>query len=458
MAAPKVAIIGAGPAGTRAALTLASEGLTPVVIDEAPSNGGQIYRRRAAALGAHDNPYGLEARKAAALHRDFDLARQTIDFRGETAVWDIKPGVIHAVTKGAPATIYWDRLIIATGAMDRVIPFRGWTLPGVFTLGGAQTALKGQRCTIGSRPVFFGSGPLLYLVAYQYAKAGVDVQAVLDTSSFAKKIRAGAALFAGGTAFLKGLYYIAALAARGIKLRSAISAFEVREQQTSIEAVWIDARGRTHSLPCDSVATGFNLVSQTQIADLCELPFAFNPLQRQWLPEADNAGRSSTPGIYIAGDGAAIGGADVAELTGERAALAVLGDLGRLHPQDRINDINRKLRRWSRFRAALDGKAFVFPDALARAVPDNVVVCRCEGIDAAAIRRAVRLLGADEINRAKAFSRLGMGRCQGRICGSAAAEIIADAAQCRIEDVSRIRGQAPVKPVALSILAGEAAQ
>lgn len=455
MDAPKVVIVGAGPAGTRSALTLASCGIIPTLIDEAPSNGGQIYRRRPGELRSDDNPYGFEARRAANLHRDFDLARQAIDFRGNTTVWDVKPGVIHAVTNGKPAKIHWDRLIIATGAMDRVIPFRGWTLPGVYTLGAAQTTLKGQRCAIGSRPVFFGTGPLLYLVAYQYAKAGINVQAVLDTSSFRNKVKATAGLLFGGKALLKGIYYLAALKARGVAIHSGISNFGVHGENALNEVFWTDARGNERSLACDAVATGFNLVSQTQIADLCELPFEFNSLQQQWLPTIDDAGRSAVANIYLAGDGAVIGGADVAELSGERAALALLEDAGLLSSRKRIKSINRKLRGWNRFRQALDGNAFPFPDPVARQIPDDVVVCRCEGIDAATIRNAVHILGADEINRTKAFSRLGMGRCQGRVCGSAAAQIIAEAAKCRLQDVSRIRSQAPIKPVPLSILAGE---
>jgi hydrogen cyanide synthase HcnB len=151
-----------------------------------------------------------------------------------------------------------------------------------------------------------------------------------------------------------------------------------------------------------------------------------------------------------------IGGADVAELTGERAALALLADLRQGTPQRRIGRINRKLRRSARFRWAIDGRLFPFPEAMARTLDDGVMVCRCEGITAGAIRDSVEILGADELNRAKAFSRVGMGRCQGRVCAAAAAELIADAARCPIERVGRLRGQAPVKPVPLALIAGDA--
>jgi hydrogen cyanide synthase HcnB len=87
---------------------------------------------------------------------------------------------------------------------------------------------------------------------------------------------------------------------------------------------------------------------------------------------------------------------------------------------------------------------------------DEVPSGLCAPITAGAIRDSVEILGADELNRAKAFSRVGMGRCQGRVCAAAAAELIADAARCPIERVGRLRGQAPVKPVPLALIAGDA--
>jgi hypothetical protein len=63
------------------------------------------------------------------------------------------------------------------------MPVKGWHQAGTYSLGGAQVALKSQGCAIGSRIVMMGSGPLLYLVAAQYVKAGAQVAAVLDTST-----------------------------------------------------------------------------------------------------------------------------------------------------------------------------------------------------------------------------------------------------------------------------------
>jgi bacterioferritin-associated ferredoxin len=212
---------------------------------------------------------------------------------------------------------------------------------------------------------------------------------------------------------------------------------------------WRDAQGRQRRSPCDSLAVGFGLRSETQLADLCGAPFVFAKSERQWLPQQDRDGRSGVEGLYLAGDGAGIGGAAAAELGGERAALALLHDLGYPGCAQRLEFLNRRLARGERFRRALE-QAFPFPADLARAAADDLMICRCEGVTAGDIRDAAQASGAREINRAKALTRLGMGRCQGRVCAPAAVEILADAAKAPVENVGRLRGQAPVKPVPLA--------
>ena len=194
----RIVIVGAGPAGVRAAEILVAAGLRPTVLDEAPASGGQIYRRQPAELRrAYGELYGFEASKAKRLHYAFERLRASVDYRPDCMVWNLERNHLHILHAGEGGTVPFDRLILATGAMDRVLPFDGWTLPGVFTLGGAQVVLKTQACAIGRRTVFLGSGPLLPYVAYQYAKAGAQVAAVLDTTPRAAKLRALPGLLAG---------------------------------------------------------------------------------------------------------------------------------------------------------------------------------------------------------------------------------------------------------------------
>ena len=452
----RVVIVGAGPAGVRAAETLVAAGLVPVVIDEAPRAGGQIYRQPPADAGfarSKRTLYGMEAGKADAVHSTMACLLPKIDYRHDTLVWGCGAARLDTLHGGRQRTVPYSHLLIATGATDRVLPFSGWTLPGVYTLGAAQIALKSQGCAIGRRVVFAGTGPLLYLVAYQYAKAGAQVEAVLDTNPFSRQLAATPRLLRQPSTFAKGLYYVGWLAARGIRIERGVTLVRATGDK-AVQAMTYRDSDQELTIPCDAVGFGYGLRSETQLADLAGCRFRFDPINRAWLPERDAAGRTSVPGVYLAGDGAGIAGADAAELAGRRAALAMLEDLGNpagnANVQAQATKLDRQLANIAEFRIGLE-QAFSPPADCASHWPDDMTVCRCEEIDAGALRRCIRAGEASEINRLKALTRVGMGRCQGRMCGAAAAELLSAETGKPIAEVGRLRGQAPIKPVPLSI-------
>src|SRR5438552_4938482 len=108
-------------------------------------------------------------------------------------------------------------------------------------------------------------------------------------------------------------------------------------------------------MPIQDMAIGFGygLSSETQLADLARIPFDYDPLQ-QFLPQRDTTGRTPVPGVYLAGDGGGIAGADAAELSGECAALALLEDRGLAVEKPRLAALERGLRRIADFRVALE--------------------------------------------------------------------------------------------------------
>jgi NADPH-dependent 2,4-dienoyl-CoA reductase/sulfur reductase-like enzyme len=445
--ADPVIVVGAGPAGIRAAERLVEAGLRPVLIEEGARDGGQIYRRQPANFTRPPQAlYGSAAAKATALHATAEALRPLLDWRPDTLVWAVREREVLVATAGQAARLPFCALILATGATDRICPVPGWTLPGVTSLGGAQIALKAQACAIGARPVFLGTGPLLYLVAWQYMQAGLRVQAVLDTSRFALRVAARRDLAARPGLLAQGIRYTADLMARGVRIVTGVTPSGIEGQDRVAALRWIHADGEDERTPCDAIGLGFGLRAETQLADLAGCDFAFDAAARQWLPVLDQDGRSSVPGILLAGDGALARGADAAELAGRLAACAVLADLGAAVPAAEPESLRRRLAPMTRFRRGLEA-AFPWPAPLAAGLPDDTIVCRCEAITAGEIRHAGTALEAPEVNRAKAFIRAGMGSCQGRICGLAAAEILAAARGVAVEAVGRLRAAAPVKPL-----------
>jgi NADPH-dependent 2,4-dienoyl-CoA reductase/sulfur reductase-like enzyme len=391
---------------------------------------------------------GSEAGKYHRLHSLFASLQDRIDYRPGTLVWGIHEKVLHTLCDGVAGTIPYDALILATGATDRVMPLPGWTLPGVFTLGGAQVILKDQGCLIGSRVVFLGSSPLLFLAALQYHKFGASIEAVVDTTPLAAKRAAMRDLAASPRTLARGIMYRAALHMAGIPIIDGATPLGI-DGKDQVEGIRIkDSRGRERFISCDAIAYGYGLKPETQLAELAGARFRFDPVFRLWLPEMDADGRAGTD-LYLAGDGAAVGGADAAEASGALAAHALLADMGRPQLEAESMRLRRQVERLRRFQKGL-ARAFAWPVAQAAALANETIACRCEAVTVGEIRAAVHApLGPREVNRVKAITRCGMGRCQGRFCGPALQEIVAGTCDAPIAEVGRLRMQAPVKPIPL---------
>lgn len=440
---PRVAIVGAGPAGIRAAETLAAAGLVPIVIDEAARAGGQIYRRPPEGFTRLPGTlYGSEAHKAVALHATFDDLALTgrLMHRPRSSVMAIADKHLQVLGPEGCDWLRYDRLILATGAMDRIAPVPGWESPGVYSLGAMQIALKAQGVAMGRHIVLAGSGPLLTLLATQLLKTGAGLVAVLDTATFRQQATGLPGLMARPGLALRGLGMRACL---GRLYRTGVTIERIEVDEGGPTALlWRDRAGRAHRTFCDAVGLGWHLRSETQLADLAGCRFDYSTTWHQWLPRADAAGRAGE-GVYLAGDGLRILGADGAEVSGRLAAASCLADL-ELPAPDITADL-RELDRITRFASGI-ARAFPWPARMVRDMADDTIVCRCECITAGALRESA-IYGGAEVNRTKSLGRVGMGRCQGRYCELSGAELVAARGGLSSSaEAGRLRGQAPVRP------------
>jgi thioredoxin reductase/bacterioferritin-associated ferredoxin len=455
-----VIILGAGPAGGAAALAAAESGLSVVVFDEQSAAGGQIWRAPVADLVL---PFEtIEKRDGDALRAA--LAQSPIDLRLGRRVWSVG-GSFRVDALGPDGNEYAEApaLIAATGAHERVVPFSGWTLPGVIGLAAATVLIKSHGAIPGSPVLVAGCGPLLAAVAASIIKAGGDVAAIVDLASRTDWLKAAPHLATRPSLLTQGLGWVLKIAGRGVPVyfNHAVrhAGGNRRVEQVVIGPVDRDGRplpGGDQAFAVNSLVVGHGLTPGAEIPKLFRADMVFDRLRGGYVPELDADGRTSVKGLYAIGDGAGIRGAAAAVETGTLAGLAVARDLGRLSSNDwqmRSRAPRVATEKLSAFSDAIAGLMALRPKQV-KAIADDVVVCRCEDVTRRDIKQAARD-GAQDINQLKHFTRCGMGPCQGRMCGEVAAELLADAMGVTRDQLGYWTGRPPLRPVSLSELLGQ---
>ncbi|MFC4532765.1 NAD(P)/FAD-dependent oxidoreductase [Sphaerisporangium dianthi] len=443
-----LAIVGAGPAGMAAAVAAAGAGLGVVLIDAGARLGGQYYRHA---------PEGFHARRPGALHHGFgrfqslaaELARRGVEVRLRHRVWAVEAGdgemVAHCLAGDRDErreSVTARRLLIATGAHDRPLPFPGWDLPGVFTAGGAQALLKGDLVVAGRDVVVAGTGPFLLPVAAGLAAAGARVAGVFEANG---RLGPAAALAAHPGKLAEAAGYGRRLARHRIPYfgRHAVIAAHGHDELTHVTVADLDrdwAPRRRRTIACDALAVGYGFVPQIELAT--QLGCATRADAEGTPVVAVDAGmRTSVPGVYAAGEPTGVGGAELAEVEGWIAGRAAAADLGRRVPP--VPGLPARRDRLSAFAAALQA-AYPVRDGWKGWLEDDTLICRCEEVTYARVRQAADL-GADDARSMRLLARPGMGWCQGRVCGYA---------------VARLAGEdpeAPRRPIAQPVRLGDLA-
>ena len=446
-----VVVVGAGPAGMAAASVTAAAGLATLLLDENAGPGGQVWRAIKTTPVMSRPILGEDYWKGQETLAAFEASDAT--YLPGATVWSLDRNLEIGISAGGTARmIKAHRVIIATGALERPFPVSGWTLPGVMTVGGAQTLLKASGLIPRGRVVLAGAGPLLWLYADQLLKAGGKIQAILDTTD--KIARAGAARhawqFARSPYLAKGLRLMTAVR-RSVRVIGGITELGV-EGSGAVETV-LYRRGhhQPERMPADTVLLHQGVVPNVNLAMAAGVEHRWDDGQLCFQPVLDADGATGIDGISIAGDGAGIAGAEAAVERGRLAGIAAARALGGSTAQ--LPDpaaARQTLEKYTSARAFLD--ALYKPAKAFRVPTGDTIVCRCEEVTAAQIIDTVRI-GPEGPNQMKSFLRCGMGPCQGRLCGLTVTELIAEARGVPPETVGTYRIRAPVKPISLAELA-----
>lgn len=451
-----VVVVGAGAAGMAGAVALAGLGLQVVLLDEQGSPGGQIYRGITLAPLSRRDLLGPDYAHGNVLAQA--LALSSVRYEKGAAVWQVtRDHQVSYLRDGRLHTLQAKAVLLATGAMERPFPIPGWTLPGVMSAGAAQILLKSAGLAPSEPVVLAGCGPLLYLLGWQYLRAGVPIKALVDTTRPEDYWRARRHLFAALRAWpylRKGLELMRSLRSAHIPHYTAAEQLAV-EGDEAATALTFTIAGKAQRIDSRCVLLHQGVVPNIQFSQSLRARHYWDADQLCFSPVVDAWGELDVPGIFAAGDGAGIGGAQAAALQGELAGLGIARRLGAIEPgqrDPRAATLRERLALNLRIRPFLD--ALYQPREENRIPADNVMVCRCEEVTAGDLRKFVAL-GCAGPNQAKSFGRCGMGPCQGRMCGLTVTEVIAKARGVTAEEVGYYRIRPPIKPITLGELAGD---
>ncbi|WNV88461.1 NAD(P)/FAD-dependent oxidoreductase [Umezawaea sp. Da 62-37] len=395
----RVVVVGGGPAGLAAADAAVRAGAEVVLVDSEPWLGGQYHR---------GTPQHADSR---------------VRHLASSTVWAFEGLRLHVRSGPAdsphrtPHVLDADAVVLATGAHDRVVPFPGWDLPGVYTAGAAQALAKGQGVAVGRRVVVSGTGPFLLPVAESLVRVGARVVEVLEANAFGAWARYPGAL--ANVSKLGELARYATVLGRHripVRGRAAVIAAHGDDRVTGVTVArlrpdWSVVDGTRRRIAVDAVCVGHGFTPRLELAVGfgCRLVGGFVAV--------DGTGATSVPGVYAAGEVTGIGGADLAAAEG-----AVAGAAAARAPEPPTRAL-RAVRRGRRFAEALAAAHPVREGRHGWLTPDTLV-CRCEEVTLHDLDAALDL-GAADVRTIKLASRAGLGLCQGRTCGLEIADLAA---------------------------------
>ncbi|TDW17556.1 FAD-dependent oxidoreductase [Kribbella kalugense] len=435
--ASEVVVVGAGPAGVAAALAAADAGAEVLLVDNGRSVGGQYNRQLPAEFAARRPERIQHEWRTFADQRDRLTSHPRITYLPETSIWAIEDLRLWAQQGPAdaagrqPFPIDAGAVVLATGAYDRVLPFPGWDLPGVYTAGAAQALAKGQRIAIGRRVLVAGTGPFLLPVAESLIGVGAHVVELLEANSLTT-VRKGWAtdpLVAPGK-LREAVGYGALLARHRVPLRhgsTVIAAHGMCHVEAvtvaRLDSAWRPIPGSERRVDADAVCVGFGFTANLELAVSARAAITTGPDGGPAVAVDANQ-QTTTPGIYAAGELTGIGGAALSTAEGTLAGLAAAHHALGTHSASLEDGVRAAVVRGRRFAGAL-GRAYPVRDGWKSWSDAETVVCRCEEVTRGEIEAAAGDRGLGDGRALKLSSRAGLGMCQGRVCSRNVAALLA---------------------------------
>ena len=447
----EIVVIGAGPAGLSAAIRAANAGADVVVLDERDEPGGQYFKPRSHGYrGRHksdrQHQRGSELRARAEASGAHIISGQSI--------WFARPDGDGFELRSFGSTggfrLRASAVILASGAYERPAMVPGWTMPGVMTIGAAQTLARRYGVVPGRKVMIAGHGPLGLQLASELVALGANVVALAERGRPQPSRAFLQALIAAPRLVMDGASYRFATLRAKVPVLSGWELAEISGKNRAQSAELREIKtGRTRHFEADIVAAGDGFAPQLELARLLGVPITADPATGHVRPTRDTDGRTPVAGVWIAGDAGGLGGAEIALCQGDLSAAGALEHIGRPCPTD-LSEPHKHLNRAYQFQSIL----WSLYRAPVRALPtDPTILCRCEEVTIATARAAIAD-GAHDPAVLKRKTRIGMGRCQGRYCLPQVLRLLNDAGHATATE-ALFAPQIPARPVPLGALAVE---
>ena len=460
---PELIVIGAGPGGIAAAVEAAKAGVTVTLLDENEKPGGRIYGQFNDGFRLnHPKFLGPDHEKGTMLLAEFDALDAKIEYRPNAMVFGLFENRILAFQqKSQGHRLTYNKLIVASGAYDRPVPFPGWTLPGVLTAGGAQTLVKMQKVLPGKHILFAGTGPLQLVVANQVLDSGGKIEAICEAGDISNRLELIKGFSRNWGLLTDGLHYVRGIRKAGVPLLRRHIILEARGGDQVQEAViaevdkdWRAVEKTRRVLKVDAICMGYGLVPSVELTRLAGCQHTYAPYLGGWVPARNEDMQTSVEGVFAVGDGAGVAGSSMAICEGRIAGICAGQSLGRISSQEALKRKKPYLidiKKIQRLRDALDRISYPRP-GLFELADDDTIICRCEELTLQDIKDAIGK-GIVELNELKRMTRMGMGHCQGRMCAPVVQEIIARQTDIPAAEIAYLVQRPPVKLVPINMLA-----